>query len=318
MEKKHEGNYKTNMFFVAAVAVICTMLWGTAFPAIKIGYEIFRIDSGDIPTKLIFAGARFFLAGIIVIALGLLTEKNKRTMLLKKKDILPVAVLGFFQTFCQYILLYIGIVHITGTKSSILTSVSAFGSVLLSAVFWKSDRLNLQKLLGCMIGIAGIIVMNFDGGGLLGFTLIGDGLVILSNLSGAIGNIVSKKISENRKPAQISGWQLTIGGAALILIGIIFGGKLNFYNTECAAILIYLAAMAGIAFMLWTMLLFYNPVSKVAVFNLLIPVFGTMWSSIFLSENIFTFNNLLSLILVCSGIFLVNSSSLQHKKVIKN
>lgn len=315
MEKKHKRNYKTNMFFVVAIAVICTLLWGTAFPTIKIGYEIFRIDNGDIPTKLIFAGARFLLAGMIVIVLGLLTEKNKRTMLLKKKDILPVAVLGFFQTFCQYILLYIGIVHITGTKSSLLTSVSAFASVLLSAVFCKSDRLNLQKLVGCMIGIAGIIVMNFDRGGLLGFTLIGDGLVILSNLSGAVGNIVSKKISENRKPAQISGWQLTIGGAALILIGIIFGGKLNFYNTECVAILIYLAAMAGIAFMLWTMLLFYNSVSKVAVFNLLIPVFGTMWSGILLSENIFTFYNLLSLILVCSGIFLVNSSSLHHKKL---
>jgi len=58
--------------------------------------------------------------------------------------------------------------------------------------------------------------------------------------------------------------------------------------------------------MLWTMLLFYNDVSRVAVFNLLIPVFGTIWSGIFLGENIFTAENMLSLLLVCSGIFLVN------------
>ena len=72
--------------------------------------------------------------------------------------------------------------------------------------------------------------------------------------------------------------------------------------------LLYLAAMAGIAFMLWTMLLFHNDVSRVAVYNLLIPVFGAMWSGIFLGENIFTLINILSLVLVSSGIFIVNIS----------
>ena len=298
-------NIKTNVFFVTAVAVLCTLLWGTAFPAIKTGYVLFSIDSSDIPSKLIFAGARFFLAGIIVLIIGIITEKDKRSLLPGKKDIAPIALLGFFQTFMQYLLLYIGITYITGTKSSVLTSVSTFGSIIMSAIFFRSDKLGLRKIAGCAVGITGIIVMNF-GDGLSGFTLIGDGLVILSNLSGAAGNIVSKKVTENRSAAKAAGWQLTFGGGALIALGSILGGRLSFQSTASVLILLYLAAMAGVAFMLWTMLLRNNPVSRVSMFNLLIPVFGTMWSGLFLGENIFTLTNAASLLLVCSGIFLVN------------
>ncbi len=294
----------TNSFFIALIAVLCTMLWGTAFPAIKIGYELFRINTEDIPAKLIFAGARFAIAGIIVLFIGLFVDK--KNIRLRKKDIIPISILGFFQTFLQYLLLYIGIVNVSGTKSSILTSVATFGSVLLSAFFFKNDRLTLKKISGCIIGIAGIIIININGGDFSGFSLMGDGLVILSNLSGAIGNVISKKISDDRSPVQISGFQLLFGGTALVLIGLLFGGNLIFYTANCWICLIYLAAMAGIAFMLWTMLLFYNNVSRIAVYNLLIPVFGTMWSGIFLGENIFTLINLIALGLACMGIFLVN------------
>ena len=127
-----------------------------------------------------------------------------------------------------------------------------------------------------------------------------------SNMFGGIGNVISKKINVGRTAAQVAGWQLTLGGIALILTGLILGGSLVFYDMSCFLILVYLGTMAGTAFLLWTMLLFHNPVSRVAVYNLLIPVFGTMWSGIFLGENIFTIQNLLSLMFVCSGIFLVN------------
>lgn len=287
------------------MAVLCTLLWGTAFPAIKKGYELFGIEGGDIPSKFLFAGARFFIAGIVVLLIGLFTEKDKKALLPKKNDIPPILLLGFFQTFCQYLLLYIGISCITGTKSALLTSVSAFGSVILSAVFLKNDRLGARKIIGCIIGTAGIVAMNF-GSELGGFTLIGDGLVILSNLSGAAGNVVSKRISGGRSPALLAGWQLITGGAGLCILGAVLGGRLDLSSAAATAVLLYLALMAGIAFMLWTMLLKYNPVSRVAVFNLLIPVFGTMWSGIFLGENILTLSNAVSLLLVCSGIFIVN------------
>lgn len=297
---------------LAAIAVFCTLLWGTAFPCIKIGYELFLMDGGDVPSKFVFAGWRFFGAGVLVMVIGLLRHPKK--MVLHRQDMAPVALLGFFQTFLQYLLLYSGIIYVSGTKSSIFTSLSAFGSVVLSALFFRSDRLTLRKLGGCLIGITGIVLMNWDGDGFGGFLWWGDGLVILSNLSGAVGNVISKKIAAGRDALQIAAWQLLIGGGSLTILGYLCGGTLHFYNIGCVLMLLYLAVMAGAAFLLWTVLLFHHPVSRVAVYLLLIPVFGTLCSGIFLGENIFTWNNLLSLLLVCGGIFLVNGVPLSAAK----
>lgn len=307
MKIKINSKIKTAPLFVGAAAVFCTLLWGSAFPCIKTGYKLFSIAAEDIPSKLIFAGARFLLAGLIVLVCGLFIDR--RAMKLRRQDIVPVGILGFFQTFLQYLLLYIGLVNISGTRASILTSVSAFGSVILSAIVFKSDKLTARKLIGCAAGFAGILFMNIGSDSAGGFSFLGDGLVIMSNLSGAAGNIISKKISDGRSPVQLSAWQLIFGGSALVITGAATGGRLLFSGAGSVFLLLYLAAMAGIAFMIWTMLLFHNSVSRVAVYNLLIPVFGAMWSAVFLGENIFTLTNIISLLLVCSGIFIVNYSS---------
>ena len=49
------------------LAVVCTVLWGTAFPFIKLGYSAFGVADGDVGAMLLFAGCRFFLAGLMVL-----------------------------------------------------------------------------------------------------------------------------------------------------------------------------------------------------------------------------------------------------------
>lgn len=309
MKLKNKNKHSPPFLSIAVPAVFCTMLWGTAFPGIKSGYELFDIGKDDVGSKLLFAGLRFFTAGLIVLAIGVLKKHDDERIIPQKIDIIPISLLGFFQTFLQYFLLYLGISTVSGTKSSLYTSAAAFATVLISPLCFRQDKLSFQKISGCIIGVGGIVFMSVYDGGLGGFTLSGDGLVILSNLSGAAGNIISKKISVNgRSAVLISSWQLIFGGIGLTVCGLAFGGRLPFESFGGWIILFYLAAMAGIAFMIWTELLRKNPVSRVAVFNLLIPLFGTMWSGIFLHEDILRFSNLAALILVCSGIFLVNKS----------
>ena len=59
------------------------------------------------------------------------------------------------------------------------------------------------------------------------------------------------------------------------------------------------------AFAIWTVLLKYNRVGQVSIFNFLIPVFGAVLSAIFLGESILELKNVVALGLVCLGIFLV-------------
>ena len=80
------------------LAMICCLLWGSAFPCIKIGYKMFHIASADASSQLLFAGCRFFLAGVLVLLLG--TSGNFK---LKKTEIPMAMTLAVFQTILQYV-----------------------------------------------------------------------------------------------------------------------------------------------------------------------------------------------------------------------
>lgn len=292
-----------NPVFACAAAVFCTLLWGTAFPFIKLGYSAFAISDGDIGTKILFAGIRFLLAGIMVYIF--LCISQKRLAVLPKGDFSRVLALGFVQTSMQYIFTYIGIGLTSGTNTSIITSCASFITVLCAPLFFKNDRLSVLKILGCLLGFSGVIAINGFGGLSLD-TLFGDILIFMSTLCAAGGNIISKKLAKGRNPVELTAFQLVFGGLLLTIVGLILGGGLDFGNANGILILLWLSVVSAVAFTIWTALLKYHPASKITIFNLLVPIFGTVLSGFMLGENIFRTETLISLILISLGIAAVN------------
>lgn len=292
-------NYKTAVL----LAIFCTLLWGTAFPFIKLGYAQLEISESDIGSKLLFAGARFTIAGLAVLIAS--SIKGKRIEGLQKKDLLPVVLLGLIQTFGQYIFTYIGIGFTSSTNTSLITACSSFFAVLLAPLFFRQDKLTATKIAGCAVGFCGVLIVN-TGGTVSLDTLLGDFLILLSTISATAGNFASKIIVKGRNPLTVTGFQLSIGGVLLALCGVAFGGRLDFSNIYGMLILLWLALVSAVAFAIWTALLKYHDASKICVFNLLVPVFGTLLSGIMLGEDVFGLNTYLSLALICAGIFLVN------------
>lgn len=295
-------------------ATMCCMLWGSAFPAVKSGYEVFNIASEDIPSKLVFAGYRFFLAGIIVLFIALLSKKE--LFKFNKRQLGQIALLGITQTCLQYIFFYLGLAYISGAKGSILSGTGAFFSVIIAHYIYINDKLNLKKTLGCIIGFIGVIIVNFDSQ-LLGssFTIKGEGAILISALILSASSIYGKKLTQSMDSVVVTGYQLFIGGAVLIGLGYGFNGSISGFTIKSTSLLIYLAMLSSIAFSLWTILLKYNNVGTVAIFNFLTPIFGSILSAIFLHENIWEFKNAIALICVCIGIWLVNRES--NKKIDK-
>jgi hypothetical protein len=68
-------NPLTDRRVVVAIALLCCLLWGSAVPAVKIGYGLFAIAPGDTPSLMLFAGVRFFLSGLILLGYSALTRK---------------------------------------------------------------------------------------------------------------------------------------------------------------------------------------------------------------------------------------------------
>ena len=297
----------SNKIIAPLIALLCVTLWGTAFPVIKKCYEIFSIPTSDYPSKVLFAGYRFFIAGVMVLIVAIILQK--KFVKPSRKDILPISIMGFLQIFLQYLFSYIGLSNTTGTKTSVITSLGSFIGVLISPIFFTSDKLNVKKILGCIIGFIGVIVINLDGLTTGGFTLLGEGFVVFSTIAATGGNIYCKKISKGRDPMTVSAYHLLIGGGGLIIVGALFGGYLDFSNITIYLLLIYLVIVSAASFTLLTDLLKYNPVSKILIFNLLIPIFGTIWSGILLGEDIINLYNIVSVVLISIGIILVNLRS---------
>lgn len=297
-------NYKV----AAALAIFCTLLWGTAFPFIKVGYEQFGIEGNDIGSKLLFAGARFTLAGIMVLFIFLV--KNKHLPKIEKNGIMPVMLLGSVQTFGQYIFTYIGIGFTSGANTSVITACATFFTVLFAPLFFKSDKLNICKIIGCVLGFCGVLCVN-SGGGVTADTLFGDFMILMSTLSAAAGNFISKGIVRDREPISVTGFQLLFGGILLLIAGFVTGGKLDFSSIKALLVLLWLAFVSAAAFAIWTALLKHHHASRICVFNLLVPVFGTLLSGIMLGESVLGIETIVSVVLICAGIFI---SNMQIKK----
>lgn len=297
--------FYTNRRNIVLLATLCCFLWGSAYPAIKGGYELFNISGGDIPSKLIFAGYRFALAGIIVLWVQIISKKN--IFVLNKKEIVQVTLLGIFQTTLQYIFFYIGLAYTTGIRSSIINGTGAFFSILLAHFIYKNDRLNVNKIVGCIVGFIGVIIVNLNGQDFFAssFSIQGEGFVMLAALILSASSIYGKKITQNQDASIITGYQLFIGGLILLLLGYISGGCLSGFTLKSTSLLIYMALLSSVAFAVWTQLLKYNKVGIISIFNFLVPVFGSLLSAIFLGENIFDIKILISLIFVCLGIYMV-------------
>ena len=110
-------------------------------------------------------------------------------------------------------------------------------------------------------------------------------------------------------PVLLSGWQFMMGGTVLIIMGKLMGGKLQFEGIAPMFLLLYMACISAVAYTLWSLLLKYNPPSRIAVFGFMNPVFGVLLSALLLGETDQASGilGLLSLLLVSVGIYVVNS-----------
>lgn len=310
---KDKERFFTRNYIVCLCAILCCILWGSAFPCVKLGYGLFGVNKQHAPSLMLFAGIRFTLAGMMVIAFGSVTQKKFLTF--KPKNYWRVGIIALFQTIIQYTCFYIGVAHTTGVKSSVLNGLGVFFTILSACFIFRTEKFNLIKLLGCFLGFSGIILINLGGDFTFDFAFSGEGCVILSGLSSAIAAGFVKIFSKHEDTTALCGYQFFFGGIVLTVIGLSFGGVLTEISVGAVFLLIYLAFLSACAFTLQGTLLKYNPVSKVAVFKSTNPLFGALFSAIILGEynqllSIFT---LIALVLVCLGIFVINKFGEKRK-----
>lgn len=304
--KKNKEQLMQKTMVVWLGALLCCALWGSAFPCIKIGYQLFQIESEQTATQILFAGCRFALAGILALVIGSLVKG--KILVPKKQSYGKIVTLCMFQTVAQYVFFYIGLANTSGVKASIIEAVNVFVAIFIASLCFHQEKLTTRKVMGSIIGFLGVILVNLTGSEInTHFSFVGEGFIFLSTVAYAFSSVLMKSYSTEEDPVCLSGYQFLIGGVLMILFGVAMGGRMTVMTAGGAAMLIYLALVSAIAYSVWGILLKYNPISKVAVFGFMNPVFGVLLSAMLLKEyQMIGLMSIISLILVCLGIYIVN------------
>lgn len=289
----------SNKIFAALAAIFCCALWGISTPIVKIGYA--HIDETHVPSLLLWVGLQFIFSGLLTVV-GY-SVKSKKLLLPQKGNVKGVVIVSMLQTVLQYALLYIGLSLTTAVKGAILKSTDVFFVVLIASLVFRMEKLTAKKLVSCIIGFSGVVVMNLDG---LSFNInpLGDGLVLIGIISYSFSVIMTKLFAEKEDPIVLCGYQMSLGGAVLALIGFAFNGKFDFVGM--LPVFVCLSLLYAVSYTVWTVLLKYNQASSVTIYSFMMPVFGVVFSSLLLSENggVATANLIIALVLVCAGILL--------------
>ena len=299
-----ENRIYTNVLFVTVAALLCCALWGSATPFIKIGYELL-LPQRNVASTILFAGIRFTIAGLLTVLIYSIARK--KLLYPQKENLGKVATIGAFQTVLQYLFFYIGLANTSGVKGTIISGSNAFFAILIASLIFKQEKLTGKKILGCLLGFAGIIVVNLDGLD-LNMNLLGDGFVLFSAISYAMSSVLMKRYTKYEDPVVISGYQFIMGGLFMVAVGLLLGGKVVIDSGAGFGVLVYLSFLSAIAYALWGILLKHNPVSRVSIFSFMIPVFGVLLSELMLQEqsNVSLLNLFVTLVLVCAGILMLN------------
>ena len=303
MAKKQKTSIFQHPVWVVIFALTAAIAWGWAYPLIKLGFAEWGITQDMTGSKMLFAGIRFAISGLIILAIA---KTGRKRFKMKSFWGWPyIITFALLNTTLHYTFFYIGLSHSEGARAAILNSLGTFMLVLLACMAFKSDRLTSNKVWGCIIGFAGILALNVGGGASGKFTMMGDGMIILNALCSAFAGLMTRGVSRRVDIVVGTGYSLAIGGLLLIIPGLVLGGTLPHITTAGLTILALLIAISTIGFALYNKLLSCNPVGKVAIFNSLIPIVGALSSCLCLGEP-FYWKYLLAALLATTGIYVIN------------
>lgn len=172
-------------------------LWGTSFPAIKIGLQYMDTYT--------FVFLRFLVASLTMLFVLLITKNfslnfNKKRLLLFLGAINGVA----------YLMQYAGMVYATASESSLFVNLSAVWVALLSPIALK-ERLGGKKIIGVMASLLGVLLMttNLDFASLGTGDIMGDFLVIGAGILWAVFIVYNKPlVGGSRNMVQSMTWLL--------------------------------------------------------------------------------------------------------------
>ena len=277
------------------------LLWGSLFPMVKLGFGVYSVKTtGDI---LLFAGIRFLICGLAISFYSLFTEKEQFEN--AKSSLMPILLSGVFAIILHYSFTYIGLNLTNSSKTAILKQTGVLFYVCFSALFLKDDKLTTKKLIGVLLGFAGIVAINSGKQG--GSFEFGDAFIIAASFCTVFSNVISKKVFVKVSPITSTGVSQLFGGIVLVIIGILLGGKVSFNHSWW--IMGYICLASIFSYCIWYGAVKNAELSKLFIIKFAEPVFSALFGAVILRDNILRLEYLIAFFLIAIGVTISHSSN---------
>ncbi len=274
---------------------ILAILWGSAFPGIKIGLE--GLSAGHLTL------ARFLVASLSFIPYLLI---NKRRLWPKRQDIPFFLLLGLLGISIYHTALNFGELYVTaGAASLIIATAPALTAIV--AYFLIGDRLPLLGWLGIIVSFAGVILIVLGEDANLGFNPYAL-LILLSALVTAFFAVLQTRLFGRYQAVEVSAFATWAGTLPLLIFWPGFLTDISSAGLKPLLAAIYIGVFpAAIAYALFAYSLSKAPVTLVTAYLYSVPVFSLIFSWLLIGE-VPTRLTLVGGAIAVLGIILVNQS----------
>jgi drug/metabolite transporter (DMT)-like permease len=308
--------------------ILTTIIWGGTWP---VGRWLVSEEVGGatIPPFMI-AVIRYFLA-VICFFLILRIKEGTLNWQFAKKNWKILALMGLLSVTIYQAGYLIGELLTSASDASIMVATNAVWVVIISSSFLKTERFAWRKMLGSLLAFSAVIIVallspNED----VPNRILGDIMILLAALAYATYTVIyrffinkTRDDAESFKPSSIwiMTWVSLFGFLIITPIALIISPEFLIpvsYLTIPPRVWIgisYLAFISTIgAYTFYLEGVKRLSASRAAIFQALVPLFGVLFSAIFLPEVFDVFVYPFALLLVIVGIILVNSKKNQIKK----
>ncbi|MBK1833704.1 DMT family transporter [Roseibacillus ishigakijimensis] len=252
--------------------LLCAVLWGSAFPGIKLAYLEWEQQGLSIGLAEMywFAGLRFTLAGGVLLLLSRQALRDFRATPIK----LTLAFAAT-QTIGQYLFFYLGLNLSSGSLGSLMVATGSFWWMLLAPLILRTPWPSRGQWAALFLGAVGVSLATSTPADGRPFSLPGLLCLLTATLMGALGIITFSKIRPTMGPRAATGFSLFLGGLVLLAAGSPAAPQsAEILTPKVLALTLWLAFVSAFAFTLWNHLSTQHPVNLLASYRFLIPICG--------------------------------------------
>ena len=263
----------------AALFVLLSVLWGSAFTAIKAGLDAFP--------PVLFAALRYDLAGIIVLAYAVLAVDRWRPATRGEWTLVTIGSVLMIAAYHAF--LFVGEQGTTSAAAAIIVSLSPVLTTAFARGLLPDERLTAIGIVGLLVGFVGVVVLSEpDPSNLLDSGTISKGLVLLAAASFALGSVLTKRVEAELPIETMEAWSM-LGGAlvmhaASLAIGESFG-SITWSQTAVVSLGYLVIAASVVGFLLYFYLLDVLGPIEINLVSYAAPVAAAVTGIAFLGET---------------------------------